>query len=539
VRRFAPVVLLTAALAPAQDYRVRAPAPRPGTIAPVVARVDAAQDAWVGEQDYEALNAYFKDVSGSIKQGRSPIAALAPTVSRFSRIQVAELKIVASNRATSSETETTLRLRVELAGILKSGRRASFLTTAEARFSLSPAGPALQSFVPAPWRSTELAAPLFHNVSAAALGRNPAFAAQLNVPLDTWRQRIDPALGPSVYGHNGVAVADIDGDGFEDLFVAQPNGLPNRLFHNNGDGTFTDITRRAGLAVLDDTSMGLFADIDNDGDQDLIAITAEIPHLFRNDGRGRFTRSPTPGFRPTSGTLTSAALADYDGDGRIDLYVCSYGFFSPGASYDAPTPYYDATNGPANFLYRNLGNGRFQDVTAATGLNENNNRFSFAAAWADFDRDGHIDLYVANDFGRNNLYRNDGRGRFHDVAAAMGVDDLAAGMSAAWADIDNDGFPDLYSGNMWSSAGLRLTHNPAFASVARDPAIRAAFQRQARGNSLFRNNPGRAFADATFDAGVEFGRWAWSSDFLDFDNDGNLDLYVQNGYVAGPDTHDL
>lgn len=359
------------------------------------------------------------------------------------------------------------------------------------------------------------------------------------MPLDTWRQRIDPALGPSVYGHNGVAVADIDGDGFEDLFVAQPNGLPNRLFHNNGDGTFTDITRRAGLAILDDTSMGLFADIDNDGDQDLIAITSEIPHLFRNDGRGRFTRSPTPGFRPTAGTLTSAALADYDGDGRIDLYVCSYGFFSPGASYDAPTPYYDATNGPANFLYRNLGNGRFQDVTAATGLNENNNRFSFAAAWADFDRDGHIDLYVANDFGRNNLYRNDGRGRFHDVAAAMGVDDLAAGMSAAWADIDNDGFPDLYSGNMWSSAGLRLTHNPAFATVARDPAIRAAFQRQARGNSLFRNNAGHAFADATFDAGVEFGRWAWSSDFLDFDNDGNLDLYIQNGYVAGPDTHDL
>ena len=137
------------------------------------------------------------------------------------------------------------------------------------------------------------------------------------------------------------------------------------------------------------------------------------------------------------------------------------------------------------------------------------------------------------------MYRNDGHGRFTDVAAEMGVEDLAAGMSAAWGDVNQDGFPDLYNGNMWSSAGLRLTHNPAFQGVAPDGAVRAAFQRQARGNSLFLNDGGRGFRDATYEAGVEFGRWAWSSDFVDFDNDGREDIFIQNGYVAGPDTHDL
>lgn len=518
---------------------MKAPPLRPGAIDTVLARVDAEKDNWVGEQDYEALNIYFKRVADELKKGRNLIPALAPTMTRFQTLEVVEFKIIASDRVAAAEPETTLRLRVELGGIPKTGGRASFLTTAEARFSVGQNEPKLLAFVPEPWRTSERNAPLFRDVSELALGSNPAYAAQLTRPVDWWRQRIDAAVGPDVYGHNGVAVGDVDGDGFEDLFVAQPNGLPNRLFHNNGDGTFTDITRRAGLDILDSTSMGLFADFDNDGDQDLLCITGSLPYLFRNDGSGRFTRLMKAGFNPTAGSLTGAALADFDGDGLLDVYLCAYGFYSPGASYDAPTPYYDARNGPPNFLYRNRGNGTFEDVTKAAGLDHNNNRFSFAAAWADFDRDGDMDLYVTNDFGRNNLYRNDGKGEFRDVAGELGVDDLAAGMSAAWADVNGDGFPDLYNGNMWSSAGLRLTHNPAFRDVARDPTVRAAFQRQARGNSLFTNQGGQGFLDSTYSAGVEFGRWAWSSDFVDFDNDGREDLYVQNGYVAGPDTHDL
>ena len=287
--------------------------------------------------------------------------------------------------------------------------------------------------------------------------------------------------------------------------------------------------------------MSLFADLDNDGDQDLILIGAE-PLLFRNDGTGRYEFEEESGLQPSSdraALFTGASLADYDLDGDLDLYVCSYDFWQSGAQYDAPTPYYDAVNGPANLLFRNRGDGTFEEATAAAGLDENNNRFSFAASWADYDDDGDPDLYVANDFGRNNLYRNEGDGRFKDVATEAGVEDLGAGMAASWGDADGDGRLDLHVSNMWSSAGQRLTFNPQFASVAESEAVRAQFQRQARGNSLFRNLGNGTFEDATETAGVAMGRWAWSSDFVDLNSDGNLDLFVQNGYITGERLDDL
>jgi hypothetical protein len=236
---------------------------------------------------------------------------------------------------------------------------------------------------------------------------------------------------------------------------------------------------------------------------------------------------------------TGAALADYDLDGDLDLYVCSYDFWQSESAYDAPTPYYDARNGPPNLLFRNLGDGRFEEATAAAGLMQNNDRFSFSAAWGDYDDDGDPDLYVANDFGRNNLYRNNGDGTFADVAAAAGVEDLAAGMSAAWGDYDNDGDLDLYVSNMWSSAGQRLTFNPQFANVAASEDLRGNYRRQARGNSLFRNRGDGTFEDVSLAAGVTMGRWAWGSDFVDLDNDGSLDLFVQNGYITGERLDDL
>ena len=285
--------------------------------------------------------------------------------------------------------------------------------------------------------------------------------------------------------------------------------------------------------------MALFGDLDNDGDQDLIVIAGTRVLIFGNDGRGKFALRVQNGMQESAATLTSAALADYDRDGDLDLYVCAYDFWSASATYDAPTPYYDATNGPPNMLYRNRGDGSFEDVTAASGMNQNNNRFSFAASWADYDKDGWPDLYVANDFGRNNLYRNNGDGSFSDVAAKAGVEDLGAGMSVAWGDYNGDGWLDLYVSNMWSSAGQRLTFNPAFTEVAGNEAVRAAFQRQARGNSLFKNNGNGTFQDVTLEAGVAFGRWAWGSGLWDYDNDGRLDIFVTNGYITGPDTHDL
>ena len=381
---------------------------------------------------------------------------------------------------------------------------------------------------------------LFADVSEQALGANDSYRDQLRHGVDHWRSRLDGALGVDVYGHQGVSVGDIDGDGDDDLYVSQPSGLPNRLFRNDGGLSFVDISADAGVGVLDSTSMSLFADADNDGDQDLIVITALAPLVFHNDGKGVFRNVPgaVEFSSDPQGQLTSAAMADYDLDGDLDLYVCAYRYHGGTGPRHAPTPYHDANNGPPNFLLRNRGDGTFEDVTQASGLDQNNTRFSFAASWADYDADGRLDLYVANDFGRNNLYRNNADGTFSDVAARLGVEDVGAGMSASWFDYDRDGRLDLYVANMWSAAGLRVSSQTAFQQTL-SGNVRNLYQRHAKGNTLFQGQAQGTFADATFDAGVANARWAWSSDALDFDNDGDEDLYIANGYVTNSDTKDL
>jgi hypothetical protein len=400
----------------------------------------------------------------------------------------------------------------------------------------------LQGAQTGPMREVRAAARYFTDISDQALGANPSYREQLSKGIDHWRSVLDAAVGVDIYGHQGVSIVDYDNDGWEDFYILQPAGLPNRLFRNNGDGTFSDTTRQAGLDVLDETSMALFADFDNDGDADLITLHGQGPRLFRNSGGGVFTHDPKSGFGKLAGenaTLISMASADYDNDGDLDLYLCAYEFWSGGGAYHTPTPYYDATNGPPNHLLRNRGDGTFEDVTEVAGMMANNNRFSLATGWADYDGDGDSDLYVANDFGRNNLYRNNGDGTFTDVAAAAGVEDMAAGMSVGWGDYDGDGQLDLYVGNMWSSAGQRVTQNPQFEAVAAEESLRQSFQRHARGNTLFHNNGDGTFRDVTLDARVEMGRWAWGSDFVDLDNDGNLDLFIQNGFITGPELDDL
>ena len=381
----------------------------------------------------------------------------------------------------------------------------------------------------------------FTEVTDGTFGAIESFREQLSQGVDYWRDSLDAALGVSVYGHHGVSLGDFDGDGLDDLYVSQPGGLPNRLYRNNGDGSLSDATLSAGLAVLDETSMSLFADADGDGDQDLVLIGA-TPMLFRNSGGGQYALDPAAGLdlaEDRAAMFTGAAMADYDLDGDLDLYVCAYDFWQSSAGYDAPTPYFDAVNGPPNLLFRNDGQGSFREVSREAGLEPTNNRFSFAAAWGDYDNDGDPDLYVANDFGRNNLYRNNGDGSFSDIAAEAGVEDLGAGMSAAWGDYDNDGDLDLYTANMWSSAGLRITGSRQFEGVASRERERRMFRRQAQGNSLFRNDGDAGFHDASEEAGVRAGRWAWASDFVDLDGDGLLDLFVQNGFITGERMDDL
>ena len=162
-------------------------------------------------------------------------------------------------------------------------------------------------------------------------------------------------------------------------------------------------------------------------------VRTDGPMLFVNQGGGKFRQRPDAFHfaQPPQGTFTGAAVADYDRDGWLDIYFCLYLYYQGTDQYKYPSPYYDAENGPPNFMMRNQRDGTFRDVTAQTGLNKNNTRYSFCCGWSDYNRDGWPDLYVVNDFGRKNLYRNNGDGTFTDVAAQAGVEDVGAGWACA------------------------------------------------------------------------------------------------------------
>jgi tetratricopeptide (TPR) repeat protein len=383
-------------------------------------------------------------------------------------------------------------------------------------------------------------APAFVDIQAQTFGGNPSYASQLIPGTDYWRTVLDGACGIDIYGHNGVSFADIDGDGFDDLYVCQPAGLPNRLFRNRGDGTFEDITAASGLGILENTACALFADFHNTGRQDVIVVRTGGPLLLLNEGGGKFLAKPDA-FRfasPPQGAFTGAAVADYDRDGWLDVYFCLYVYYQGTDQYRYPSPYYDAENGPPNFMMRNHRDGTFRDVTKQSGLDRNNTRFSFCCGWGDQNGDQWPDLHVVNDFGRKNLYRNNGNGTFTDIAGEAGVEDIGAGMSVCWLDYDNDGKQDLYVGNMWTAAGSRVAEQDLFQRNAREE-VRALYRKHAMGNSLFSNRGGEHFDDASLRAGAAMGRWAWCSDTWDFDHDGFPDLYIANGMITGPLQEDL
>jgi len=302
-------------------------------------------------------------------------------------------------------------------------------------------------------------------------------------------------------------------------------------------GSVADRSAWAGVDWLDRSHSALLIDLDGDGDKDLALATAAALLMMENDGSGRFALRAD--FEEV-GYAYSLAAADFDLDGDLDLYATRYNPLHDelGAEADVPTPlpYHDADNGARNVLLRNDGGWRFTDATAATGLDADNRRWSFAASWEDYDNDGDPDLYVANDFGRNCLYRNDRTG-FVNVAPRAGVEDVASGMSVAWGDADRDGWMDLYVGNMFSSAGNRITYQRQFQPEMAD-ATRSLVQRLARGNSFYLSRGGE-FLDASVAAGVTMGRWAWGSIFADLDNDGWQDLVVANGYLTTPNSGDL
>lgn len=354
----------------------------------------------------------------------------------------------------------------------------------------------------------------------------------LAVGGETWHGRVDGLGEWNLMGHNGLAVGDIDADGDEDLYVAMGTGLPNLLLVRQADGTLVDRAEKLGVAWLDDTKGVLFADMDNDTDQDLLMAIGNAIVLAKNRGDGTFERIVTMR-APTPAAFYSLAVADYDKDGDLDVYGCRYVKVQYGISI--PLPFHDANNGPTNHLMRNEGKDVYTDVTIRSGLSTNNQRFSLACVWIDHDMDGDPDLYVANDFGRNNLYKNES-GKFIDVAAEAGVEDQAAGMGASVGDFDLDGKPDLYVTNMFSAAGNRIAYQDRF---KRDEnRHKRQIQRYSLGNTLFRNVGGR-FEDVSDRAGVRMGRWGWGARFCDLDNDGYDDIIAPNGFLTGRVKDDL
>ena len=382
--------------------------------------------------------------------------------------------------------------------------------------------------------------PVFVDVSSYALGGTESYNRQLLHGADYWRTVLDGAIGLDVYGNNGVAVGDFDNDGFDDFYVCQPAGLPNRLYRNRGDGTFEDATEKSGLGILDNTACALFADFENKGLQDLLVVCGTGPLLYLNQGNGTFRlkRDAFRFARQPQGTFTHAAVADYDRDGRLDVYFCMYMYYLGLDQYHYPVPYYDARNGPPNCLFHNEGNATFIETTEAAGMNRDNDRYTFACAWGDAYGNGLPDLFVSNDFGTSQLYRNNGDGKFTVVSAEARVEGVGAGMGCSWCDFDNDGRQDIYVPSMWEASGQRVSGQKQFHAEAPEP-IRELYRRHARGNALYHNKGDGTFENVGHQAGVEMGRWSWSADFFDFDHDGYSDLYVSNGYISGPDRYDL
>ena len=323
--------------------------------------------------------------------------------------------------------------------------------------------------------------------------------------LSRFRRYGPPA--PTFSG-GGVTAGDLDGDSWPDLLFCGGHGC--RSFRNRGDGTFEETTASSGLNVPGEARMAVLADFDNDGRRDVFITYARDPNrLFRNLGQGRFRDVTEASGLALVGEISGPAVAaDFDNDGLLDLYVGNFGDYLRG---DLPWVGADARNGMANRLFLNRGDLRFVDATESSG--SGNTGWTQALSHVDFDLDGDQDLYIANDFGRNELLRNRGDGTFESAGGATGSDDPFHGMNVAFADLNGDLRPDFYVTNIWSwDAVARAPEETNSLLLSGSTEGRADFHRVGL--------PG----DSSIDTG-----WSWSGVFFDADHDGDDDLFLANG----------
>lgn len=338
----------------------------------------------------------------------------------------------------------------------------------------------------------------------------------------------------------GMSVIDIDGDFIDDVFICRTGGVENGLYLSREKGA--ESKNGTSLNYLDRTTSALFVDLDGDGDRDAILAIENIVAFHENVGRANFElRTQLSG----DGSVMGLSATDYDGDGRLDLFVARYGeLYGYQTDQDTrfPLPLNAATNGAANSLYQNAGTWQFDDVTEATRLAVENSRWSFGGAWQDIDGDGDDDLYIANDFGPDQCFLN----RRKETGKAIfepwsGFGKTGFGMSAAWGDMNRDGRVDLYVSNMFSGAGNRVTFQENFLPSA-DEKIRAALQEMNQGNFLYLSageGDELAFDEVAKQSGTAMGRWAWGAQVADLNNDGWLDIAQGNGFITQENTGDL
>lgn len=428
------------------------------------------------------------------------------------------------------------RTRLDVRVAARNGARAQQQNLVwEARWSFAAQGrdPRLLELSLARCQFVEARQSVFREVTQEVFGALPFYREEILRGAQDYHLRQDVLSRQPVLGMHGIAVGDADGDGLEDLYLAQPGGQPNRLLLRQRDGGVRDVSLESGTALLDTTGPVLFADLDGDGDEDLALGIGGNVIVRWNDGHGRFAAGDVL-LAPDPAEITSMSVADVDNDGDLDLYACRY--VAGGVVGGAPVPYHDAENGARDLFWKNDGAHKFHEALAEVGLDEHTRRFGLALYFEDFDEDGWIDLYVVNDFGRNCLYKNE-RGRFHDVAPELGLEDQAAGMGADMADVNGDGRLDLYVTNMHSPAGGRIARQPAF--PPRQRGLEAEYVRHARGNTLLLARADGTFEDATESAGVAPAGWAWGARFLDWQNDGWPDIFVPNGFVSNYRRDDL
>jgi hypothetical protein len=322
---------------------------------------------------------------------------------------------------------------------------------------------------------------------------------------------------------SGCAFFDADGDGWPDIILINSRDWTRRgrkslpaLYRNNRNGTFTDITAASGLAV-ELYGMGVaVADYDNDGRDDLYITALEGDRLFHNEGNGRFRDATKDSGIRNADFGTSAAWLDYDRDGKPDLFVANYVKWSPKGdlwcSLDGATKSYctpESYKGTSSRLYRNLGGGRFENVSTKAGVADPTGK-SLGIAVLDYNADGWPDLFVANDTEPNKLYRNNQNGTFSEegltAGVAFGEDGVARGaMGVDAADYDRSGRPHLLVGN-FSNQMLGLYHN--------------------EGNSLFIDDAPRSTVGKASLLSLAFGVF-----FFDYDLDGHIDLFAANGHI--------